>query len=189
MQRVEAVYKQAIIFNIAATGKHPIPDPAAPGEEVKAPGCSQTDQQSYSCESSLTHRGSEGLDQPRQWGGRQAGRGLSQASAAQQQAVTPPKDHKALVRLNVIKNKRNQPQNSILRLLICCDYQLSCCPPPSSCFPVTTPLLYLFMLRLEVFGSRVHFHSIFASLLPHRKPGLHLGFLDTAAIQITQNCQ
>lgn len=74
MQRVEAVYKQAIIFNIAATGKHPIPDPAAPGEEVKAAGRSQTDQQSYSCESSLAHRGSDGLGQPRLGGGRQRAR-------------------------------------------------------------------------------------------------------------------
>lgn len=110
MQRVEAVYKQAIIFNIAATGKHPIPDPAAPGEEVKAPGCSQTDQQSYSCESSLTHRGSEGLDQPRQWGGRQAGRGLSQASAAQQQAVTPQKTIKHWFASMLLKIKETNPK-------------------------------------------------------------------------------
>lgn len=111
MQRVEAIYKQAIIFNIAATGKHPIPDPAVPGEEVKAPGCSQTDEQSCSCASSLTHHGSEGLDQPWQW----AQPSFSSTTAGSQL----PEDNTALVRSNIIKNK---PQNSLVRLLTYCEY-------------------------------------------------------------------
>lgn len=49
--------------------------------------------------------------------------------------------------------------------------RLSCCPPPSSCFPITTRLLFQF--RLEVLGSRGHFCSGLASLLPHWSvPGL-----------------
>lgn len=111
MQRVEAIYKQAIIFNIAATGKHPIPDPAVLGEEVKAPGCSQINEQNCSCASSLTHRGSEGLEQPWQC----AQPSFSSTTAGSQL----PEDDKALVRCSIIKNK---PQNSIFRLLTYRDY-------------------------------------------------------------------
>lgn len=52
-----------------------------------------------------------------------------------------------------------------------------------SCCPITTQLLHLLPLELQVFRSRTRFHSIFPLLPPHCKPGLP----GDAAIQTTRN--